>query len=179
MRAPKTASEFLRLGAANANHFYHFRDLSRLELLITPALRRPSRREKVLSCSPGSSLCASPLHARAGPNTQRLYSTALSSISLCTPIPSLASIPFPLPSFSERVVPAAATRLSRYEPTLSPLLRDQLPVGHGHPVVLQLHGAPSFGWGCCLRLRRSFLLRRQFGCGLLYNLPPPRQIVVE
>ena len=77
MRTPKTASEFLRLGAANANHFYHFRRFSRLELLITPALRRPSRREMVLSCSPGARLCAGPLKSRAGPNTQRLYSTAL------------------------------------------------------------------------------------------------------
>jgi hypothetical protein len=63
--------------SSNANHFRHFRDLSRLELLITPALRRPSRREKVLSCSFGSRLCDGPLQSRAGPNTQRLYSTAL------------------------------------------------------------------------------------------------------
>jgi hypothetical protein len=39
---------------------------------VIPALRRPSRRQKVLSCSPSASLCAGPLKSRAGPSTQRL-----------------------------------------------------------------------------------------------------------
>jgi hypothetical protein len=64
-------SRHLRLdSSANPSHFH---DLSRLELLIiAPALRRPSRREKVLSYSPGASLCAGLLNSCAGPSTQRL-----------------------------------------------------------------------------------------------------------